>query len=242
MQRMEVMIRYTDDGGQVLSESNMSFETLDVDSILREERLDQLESDTLDKGHEIMRHMFLSQCHLIDQQLAEKRQHSDTDCHVQLDGDDPLKIASRLGILRLPRQVCYCETCHQHFIPLNDWLPKHKGMITTRGLQEWACLLPQELPFSTAQRLLGWVAKEPAVLSQTRLRTLVREHGGEIRQAEAAEVSELSASGDLSEKTPRLLPLGTPRRHPSWPGELHDAVEQALVDEVCHSARRCLPE
>jgi hypothetical protein len=75
------------------------------------------------------------------------------------------------------------------------------------------------------------VAKEPAVLSQTQLRTLVREHGGEIRQAEATEVSELSASGDLSWKTPRLLPLDTPRRHPSWPGELHDAVEQALAEE-----------
>ncbi len=231
MQHMEVMIRYTDDEGQALFESNMSFGILNVASIPRSERLDQLESDTLDKGHEIMRHMFLSQCQLVDQQLAEKRQHSDADCHVQLDGADPLKIASRFGILHLPRQVCYCETCNQHFMPLNDWLPEHGGMITTRGLQEWACLLPQELPFSTAGRLLGWVAKEPAVLSQTQLRTLVREHGGEIRQAEAAEVSELSASRDLSEKTPKLLPLGTPRRHPSWPGELHDAVEQALTEE-----------
>jgi hypothetical protein len=90
---------------------------------------------------------------------------------------------------------------------LNDWLPEHEGMITTRGLQEWACLLPQELPFSTAQRLLGWVAKEPAILSQTQLRTLVREHGVEIRQAEAAELSELSGVFDLldlSEKSPKL--------------------------------------
>jgi len=231
MQRMEVIIRYVDDGDQVLSESDMSFQMLDVDSIPREERLDQLESDTLDKGHEIMRLMFLSQCQLVDQQLAEKREHSDPNCRVQFDGDDPLKIASRLGILFLPRQVCYCETCHQHFMPLNDWLPEHEGMITTRGLQEWACLLPQELPFSTAQRLLGWVAKEPAVLSQTQLRTLIREHGGEIRQAEAAEVSELSASKDLSEKTPNLVSLDTPRRHPAWPGELHDTVEQALTEE-----------
>ena len=231
MQRVEVIIRYIDDEDQVLSESSLGFEMLDIDSIPREERLDQLESDTLDKGHEIMRHMFLSQCQLVDRQLAEKREHSVSDCNVQFDGNDPLRIASRLGILQLSRQVCYCETCHQHFMPLNDWLPEHKGMITTRGLQEWACLLPQELPFSTAQRLLGWVAKEPVVLSQTQLRTLVREHGGEIRQAEAAEVSELSASGDLSEKTPKLLPLDTPRRHPSWPGELHNAVEQALAEE-----------
>ena len=47
MQRMEVIVRYVDDEDQVLPESNMSFQTLDVDSIPREERLDQLESDTL---------------------------------------------------------------------------------------------------------------------------------------------------------------------------------------------------
>ena len=45
---MEVIIRYVDDEDQVLSESNMSFQKLDVDSIPREERLDQLELDTLD--------------------------------------------------------------------------------------------------------------------------------------------------------------------------------------------------
>ena len=131
MQHMEVIVRYVGDEDQVLFENNLSFGMLDVDSIPREERLDQLESDTLDKGHEIMRHMFLSQCRLVDQHLAEKRQHSDADCYVQFDGSDPLKIASRLGILQLPRQVCYCETCNQHFMPLNDWLPEHEGMITT---------------------------------------------------------------------------------------------------------------
>jgi hypothetical protein len=52
------VIRYVDDEDQVLSESNMSFQMLDVDSIPREERLDQLESDILDKGHEIMRHIY----------------------------------------------------------------------------------------------------------------------------------------------------------------------------------------
>ena len=99
MQRVEVIIRHVDDEGQVLSESNMSFQKLDVDSVPRNERLDQLESDVLDKGHEIMRHMFLSQCMLVDEQLADKREHSDADCNVEFQGSDPLKIASRLGIM-----------------------------------------------------------------------------------------------------------------------------------------------
>ena len=77
----------------------------------------------------------------------------------------------------------------------------------------------------------GLGGKGTSRLSQTQLRTLVREHGGKVRQAEVAEVSELSVMGDLSEKTPKLLPLDTPKRHPSWPGELHDAVEQALDEE-----------
>ncbi len=80
-----------------------------VDSIPLEERLDQLESDTLDKGHEIMRHMFLSQCHLVDQQLAEKREHSGSDCNVQFDVNDPLKIASHPGILQLPKRAIICD-------------------------------------------------------------------------------------------------------------------------------------
>ncbi len=52
-----------------------------------------------------------------------------------------------------------------HVIPLNDLLPEHDGPLTTRGLQEGACLLPPELPFRTVERLLGWMTKEEAVMS-----------------------------------------------------------------------------
>ena len=36
----------------------------------------------------------------------------------------------------------------------------HGGMLITRRLQEWACLLGRDFPFGTAQRLLGWQAGE----------------------------------------------------------------------------------
>ena len=56
-------------------------------------------------------------------------------------------------------------------IPGNAVLPPHKGIIITRGLQEWACLLPQELPFAAVARLLGWQTHDD-VLSDTTIRSL----------------------------------------------------------------------
>ena len=119
-------------------------------------------------------------------------------------------------------------------MPGNTVLPEHGGMIITRGLQEWACLLPQDLPFTTAQRLLGWQTQEPEILSATELRQLVRKHGQVIRTAEAAEVEALLARPDLKGLKPQLVPAQTPRRQAAWPEELNAAVEAALaaIDSV----------
>lgn len=117
-------------------------------------------------------------------------------------------------------------------MPGNTVLPEHGGMIITRGLQEWACLLPQDLPFTTAQRLLGWQTQEPEILSATELRQLVRKHGQVIRTAEAAEVEALLARPDLKGLKPQLVPAQTPRRQAAWPEELNAAVEAALAAET----------
>jgi len=74
-------------------------------------------------------------------------------------------------------------------MPGNAALPVHHGIIITRGLQEWACLLPQELPFASVARLLGWQTHDDNLLSDTTIRSLVRTHGQIIRQAEQAEVA-----------------------------------------------------
>ena len=68
-------------------------------------------------------------------------------------------------------------------------------MLITRGLQEWACLLPQQLPFASAARFLGWQAQEEdAVLATTTLRNLVREPRKlSGRKAEIAEAENLLA-------------------------------------------------
>src|SRR5215212_6011146 len=138
---------------------------------------------------------------------------------VKGDGHDPIKVASRLGILHLPRQVLQDEH-GAHVLPSNDLLPAHGGMVITRCLREWACLLPLDVGFAVTQRLLGWMTHEPAILSTTEIRCLVRQHGQEIRAAEACEVDELLAHPQrLARARPRLVSVGEPRRKAAWPQE-----------------------
>ncbi len=131
-------------------------------------------------------------------------------------------------MVRLPRRVCYHVQAGRHVMPGNRVLPPHEGMLITRGLQEWACLLSQTLPFETVARLLSWQTQEAEVLSSTTVRTLVRTHGQCIRQAEAAEVEALLKCPDLSTLKPHLVPAQPPRRRPGWPAALNEAVEVAL--------------
>ena len=138
-------------------------------------------------------------------------------------------MVSRFGKLKLKRQVLSHPEPDGHVIPGNAVLPPHEGIIITRGIQEWACLLPSELPFTSAARLLGWQAREENLLSDTTLRTLVREHGQWIRQVEAAEVQALWQCPDLLTLTPQLVENKPTRLRASWPAELNAAVEQALA-------------
>ena len=78
-------------------------------------------------------------------------------------------------------------------------------MVTTRGLQEWACLLPGELPFASAARWLSWETQEAAILSDTTLCNLVKTHGCLIRETEAAEVEALWQHPELLELQPVLV-------------------------------------
>lgn len=117
-------------------------------------------------------------------------------------------------------------------MPGNAILPEHNGMIITRSLQEWACLLAQDMPFETVVRLLSWQTQTPSVLSSTEVRQLVRTHGQVVRQAEADEVQALLAQGDLVGLQPHLIPTEAARRSATWPAELNAAVETALAAET----------
>jgi hypothetical protein len=141
-------------------------------------------------------------------------------------------VASRLGILHLPRQVLERADGGGHVVPGNDLLPEHHGMLITRCLREWACLLALDVGVDTAQRLLCWISQEPAVLCSTEVRRLIREHGGAIRAAEIAEAQALLAQPErLAQARAHLVPGGEPRRPAAWPQELTVAVEAALAQE-----------
>jgi hypothetical protein len=133
--------------------------------------------------------------------------------------------------------VCVHQDTQTHILPGNAVLPSHNGIIITRGLQEWACLLPQELPFAAVARLLGWQTQDVDVLSDTTIRSLVRSHGQIIRQAEQADVVALATQNDLTTCDLQVVPHGRPRRRAGWPAELNAAVEAALAaEQVCPPA------
>lgn len=103
-------------------------------------------------------------------------------------------------------------------------------MIITRGLQEWACLLPQDLPFAPVARLLGWQSLDEESLCTSTLRNLVRAHGQILREAEQEQVQALLARTDLATLSPELVVASrTPRRRAGWPQALTVAVDTALI-------------
>ena len=159
--------------------------------------------------------MYVEQWRLTDKVLVRRFRQEQARAMVG-DGYDRLKVASRLGVVHLPRQVCYLPGADRHPLPGNAGLPEHEGQVTTRGLQEGVCLLPQELPFGTAEPLLGWMAHDPEVMSETQSRRWVCRHGEIIRQAERAEVKALQKRPDLNGLKAQLQEAGEPRRPAAW--------------------------
>lgn len=193
-----------------------------------EHYLDRLEDTVIEVGWEAMRNLLVEQWRLTDRLLVARFRQEQTGATIS-DGYDLLKVASRLGVVYLPRQVCYLPGEDRHVLPGNQGVPAHSGQVTTRGLQEWACLLPQDLPFGTAERLLGWITHDAEVMSATQLRRLVCAHGQVIRQAEQSEVAALRQRGDWSGLRAQLCPAEEPRRPATWAVELNQAVEAALA-------------
>jgi hypothetical protein len=166
-----------------------------------------------------------------EEQFAAAQQRLSPQRTLQGDGSEPLKVATSVGIVHLLRQVLYDPQQGRHCLPTNAWLPAHGGMLITRRLQEWACLLGVDFAFTTAQRLLGWQAGEAQLLCTTELRRLVCRHGLVLREAAEQEVQELLGRPDLAGLTAPLVPATPPRRPAAGPTALQEAVAQALAQE-----------
>jgi len=231
MSQLILMIAKIDelDNPETLTELwRQSMPMVSLSEITQAHYLNELESHVSETGWEAMRHLMVEQWRLTDGLLVERFRQEQAGAVVG-DGYDALKVASRMGVVQLPRQVCYLPGNERHTLPGNVGLPEHEGQVTTRGLQEWVCLLPQDLPFGTAQRLLGWMTHEPKVQSETQLRRWVCRHGALIRQAEQAEVEKLEQCPNLEGLQALLHPAQEPRRPAAWATELNQAVETALA-------------
>jgi len=203
--------------------------TPDAATLQSETALDALEAVTQETGTAILRRLLHAQWDEIDAALVARHCAHVAPAVVHQDGQETVTVASRFGLLHLSRQVCVDPLTQKHTLPGNAVLPPHGGIIITRGLQELACLLPQELSFEPVARLLGWQTGEEKVLSATTIRSLVRTHGQLIRQAEQAEVAALGQRDDLEVRRPQLVPVTAPRRRAGWPKELSAAVDLALA-------------
>lgn len=211
---------------------------VNVEELDATQYLNGLENTTMELGWEMMRTLLVEQWRLTDAALvARYREENGAREVITGDGYDDLKVVSRVGVVHLPRQVCYQQEAEQHILPGNAGLPEHNGQVTTRNLQEWVCLLPQDMSFGSAERLLGWMTHDPQAVSQTQVRRWVRRHGQIIRQAEQAECATLlqrldpaAGSGQaLDGWQAQLASVSEPRRPAAWAAELNSAVEAALA-------------
>ena len=100
--------------------------------------LDDLETLTHETGHAILRRVLQAQWDIIDAALVAQHRQDAFPQSVIADGHEPITVASRFGTLQLSRQVCQYTGLQTHALPGNAVLPLHRGIIITRGLQEWA--------------------------------------------------------------------------------------------------------
>src|SRR5215212_1059337 len=174
MSHIRILICRVDDPAtdQMMELAAFDLPTAYVSALQPETALDALETTTQETGNAILRRTLQAQWDIIDATLTEQHRQAFSPLPIHADGHEPVTVASRFGILFLSRQVCSHPPTQTHVMPGNAVLPPHNGIIITRGLQEWACLLSQELPFASVARLLGWQTGEKQVLSDTTIRTI----------------------------------------------------------------------
>lgn len=229
MSYLRVLIcRIEDEPGKTTELAHFDLPSVDPDNLEPEKTLDQLEDAILSHGQQIMRSLLEEQWRNLDSILVARHHEAFPPEAVIHEGYSTQRVACRLGIIHLSRQICFNRELDHHLMPGNALLPEHNGTIITRSLQEWACLLPMDLPFATVERLLKWQAQCPEMICASEVRRLVSAHGEVIREAEAEEVKGLLDRKDLSGLKAQLVSSAGRRAASAWPPELTDAVRMAL--------------
>ena len=232
MSHLRVLVCRVEDDDETMTEL-ASLDLPPVPTGWRDNPLDTLEAQVATAGQRLLAGLCEVAWNEVDAAAVARYCRRATRGSMWSDGYDMLTVASRFGTLHLRRRVIAHRDGRPHVMPSNVLLPDHQGLVITRGLQEIACLLPQDVPFATAARLLGWHTGEPGLLSASTLRTLVRDHGDQIRRRETIET--ICAVRHRGQRRPLVgVPVEQPRRHPGWPEELSAAVETALAQkQVC---------
>ena len=98
----------------------------ELSRMLPEHYLNGLENEVMEVGWEAMRTLLVEQWQLTDEWLVRRVRQEHAGAAVG-DGYDRLKVASRLGVVHLPRQVCYLPGVDRHHLPGKAGLPEHEG-------------------------------------------------------------------------------------------------------------------
>ncbi|MDB5058925.1 MAG: hypothetical protein JWO59_2397 [Chloroflexi bacterium] len=191
--------------------------------------LDPLETATIETGQAMLRAALQAQWAVVDAQCVAMYCRQVPPGQLRRDRHRPITVASRLGTLQLRRQMLSHWDSGVRVRPGDQALPIRRGMVISRSLREWACLLTQDVSFATAARLLGWQTQEERILSPTTLCTLVRRHGAIVRIAEREAIGAYPYQAGGSLAPVPLVPYSTPKRRAGWPAVLSNAVEAALA-------------
>jgi hypothetical protein len=108
----------------------VDFPQLDAAALTTAETaLDTLEVTTIELGYTALRAALQAQWAAVDAQLVESYSRRFPADQVRRDGHKLITVASRLGTLRLPRQVLSHREGGAHVMPGNAALPSHSGMV-----------------------------------------------------------------------------------------------------------------
>jgi hypothetical protein len=100
---------------------------------------------------------------------------------------------------------------------VNSILPEHNGRIVLTGFEELCCLFANDIPYKTAQRLLGFYCEDEKIISDHGIENIVIERGKSIREYLD---NEIKSDIDIQEK---FKPRDNLRRA-QWPEEIKKNV------------------